>query len=488
MPTMRKLKKLVTNEIKAPPVANTGSFRDPTSRVYESGSGSGIRIFRGVNAATQESFDGLAQETFFKNLIQNGDVVNSSSADASDPIVESIMSDGWAGVVEHEFIPFTSYPYEWTFSMLKDAALLQLSIVEGCLENGWTLKDATPYNLQWRGSRPVFIDIGSFEPWVKGEPWVGYRQFCSMFLTPLFMRAYLDIDHLPLIRSSIDGIPPTEAVKFFRGFSRWRRGVLSHIIFPARVESMIAKRERDDAPAERRAGRAQSKAMVLGLVQSLIRLVRGLDVEIAHTDWSRYDKTHTYEDSDLEEKKAFVLKHASSKFREEIWDIGCNTGTFSRLCSDHCNQVVAIDGDHNAVEQLYRQNKKSRGTNILPLVMNLANPSPAQGWAGEERLAIHHRGKPDLILCLALIHHVRLTSDIPNALFLSWLRRFDAEVILEFVDRSDEMVVKLLTNKKEQYEDYNLEQFVIEAQRHFDISDRSPLKGGKREIFYLTPR
>jgi hypothetical protein len=120
--------------------------------------------------------------------------------------------------------------------------------------------------------------------------------------------------------------------------------------------------------------------------------------------------------------------------------------------------------------------------------MNLANPSPAQGWAGEERLAIHHRGKPDLILCLALIHHVRLTSDIPNALFLSWLRRFDAEVILEFVDRSDEMVVKLLTNKKEQYEDYNLEQFVIEAQRHFDISDRSPLKGGKREIFYLTPR
>lgn len=476
------------SEINNLPVANAGSFRDPAGRVYESGSDSGIRIFRGINATAQESFDRLARELFFKKLIQNGDVVDSSSVDAKDPVVESILSDGWDGVIEHEFMPFTSYPYEWTFSMLKDAALLQLSIVESCLENGWTLKDATPYNLQWRGSRPVFIDIGSFEPWMKGEPWVGYRQFCSMFLTPLLMRAHLDIDYLPLIRSSIDGIPPTEAVKYFQGLKRLRKGVLPHIVFPARVENAIAKRERDDAPAERRAGNKQTKAMVIGLVQSLARLVNKLDIKIAHTDWSRYDKTHTYEDADHEEKKAFVAKHASSRFRKEVWDVGCNTGTFSKLCSDHCDQVIAVDGDHNAVEQLYRQEKSGVDSNILPLVMNLANPSPAQGWAGLERLSLSQRGKPDLILCLALIHHVRLTSNVPNAMFLDWLRSFDAEVIVEFVDRSDEMVIKLLTNKKEQYDDYNLEQFVSEVERRFCIGDRRKLKGGKREIFYLTPR
>lgn len=486
------MNKIVTRPVTAnghtPPIANTGSFRDPTSRVYESRLDSVTRVFRGMDLATKESYDRLTEQRFFQKLIKNGEVINGSLSDADDSVAHSIMADGWAGVVEHELISFTTYPYEWSFSMLKDAALLQLRIVERCLEHGWTLKDATPYNVQWRGSRPVFIDIGSFEPWIEGEPWVGYRQFCSTFLTPLLMRAHLKIDYLPLIRSSLDGIPPTEAVKYFQGLKRLRKGVLSHIVFPARIENMIANRERDDAPAERRAGNKQSKAMVLGLVQSLARLVRKLDIDISHSDWSRYDKTHTYNDADFEEKKAFVEKHAASKFRNEIWDIGCNTGTFSRLCSDHCNQVIAIDGDHNAVEQLYLQQKGDTDSNILSLVMNLANISPAQGWAGQERLSLAQRGKPDLILCLALIHHVRLTSNIPNAMFLDWLRGYNAEIILEFVDRSDEMVIKLLTNKKEQYEDYNLEQFVSEVEQHFDIRDRRKLKGGKREVFYLTPR
>ncbi len=302
------------------------------------------------------------------------------------------------------------------------------------------------------------------------------------------LRAHLGIDHLPLMRSYIDGIAPTEALKFFPGLRRLKKGVLSHIVLPAKVEGAILKAERDAAQAKRRTAGKQSDAMVIGLVQSLIRLVRKLTIKIDHTDWSQYDKTHSYEDLDFEAKKQFVQKQVSLSKRDHVWDIGCNTGTFSKIASPFCQQVIALDGDHNAVEQLYRREKKTKGSNILPLVMNLSNISPNQGWAGRERQAFDNRKKPDLVLCLALIHHIRMSANIPNALFLKWLRSLDADVVLEFVTRKDEMVIKLLTNKSEQYADYTLEQFISETRQYFNIKDRAPLKDGRREIFYLTPK
>ncbi|NKB57395.1 MAG: hypothetical protein GKS00_13800 [Alphaproteobacteria bacterium] len=473
------------------PEVNAGSFRDPENQVYEvtrAAGGGKTRILRGLSQGALANYRLLSEEAFFQKAMDAGHIVQTSVLTAGDEDANAIMMDGWAGVLEHEPIPFVTYPYEWTFSMLKDAALLQLRLIEESLKNGWTLKDATPYNIQWIGPRPVFIDLVSFEPWEKGEPWVGYRQFCSMFLMPLMLRAHLGIDDLPLRRSYIDGIPPTEAAKFFAGISRFKKGVLSHIIFPANVENAIAKRERDDAPARQRSSRGQSTAMVLGLVQSLTRLVHKLSAKIRHTDWSQYDKTHSYQELDFDAKKAFVLKHASTVQREYVWDIGCNTGTFSRIAGEHCSRVISVDGDHDAVEQLYLTEKENPNSNILPLVMNLANLSPGQGWAGRERQAFDQRKNPNLVLCLALIHHVRMSANIPNVLFLKWLRSLQSEIILEFVNREDEMVVKLLTNKKEQYEDYNLEQFISEAEQFFTIVDREPLKGGKREIFYLKPR
>lgn len=473
------------------PQANAGSFRDPVNRVYEvmpESIDGKARILRGLSKDALAVYQQLSGETFFRKAQDAGHIVQTALLPPDDEDARAVMADGWAGVLEHETVPFVTYPYEWTFSMLKDAALLQLHLIENSLENGWTLKDATPYNIQWIGSHPVFIDVASFEPWREGEPWVGYRQFCSMFLTPLMLRAYLGIDHLPILRSCIDGIPPTEAAKYFTGMKRLKKGVMSHIILPAKVESWIAKRERDDAPARQRTSRKQSKAMVLGLVQSLKRLVHKLSIEIKHTDWSQYDKTHSYQEADFDAKKAFVLRHASTAQPEYVWDIGCNTGTFSRVSSDYCSRVISVDGDHNAVEQLYLAEKGNPDSNILPLIMNLANISPGQGWAGSERQAFDQRRKPDLVLCLALIHHVRMSANIPNALFLKWLRSLEAEVIIEFVNREDEMVMKLLTNKREQYEDYNLDQFTEEAERLFTIKDRAPLKGGKRVIFLLTPR
>ena len=469
--------------------ANPGSFRDPSNKVYCVEASGSNRILRGIDAASLQNFQKLQDQSFFQKALKRGWVVETTLLANDDPDAARIIAqDKWASVLEHSEIPFISYSYEWSFSMLKDAALLQLSLIEAALKAGWTMKDATSFNIQFISAQPVFIDIPSYEPRVPGEPWGGYRQFCSLFLIPLMLRTHLNINHLPLMRSYIDGIPATEAAKFFRGMSRLKKGVLGHVLMPARVENYIASQERDRAPAKSRKAGKQSDAMVIGLVQSLRRLVRSLKSPIRHTEWSQYEKTHSYEDADFEAKKTFVERHATSRNFGQVWDIGCNTGTFSRLCATTSDNVISVDGDHDAIEKLYLQEAASPSANILPLVMNLENISPSQGWAGEERPAFDKRTQPGLIVALALIHHVRFSSNIPNAMFLEWLRSFDCNVIIEFVDRSDEMVKKLLTNKKEQYSDYTLEAFESEVSSLFDIVDRQTLKGGDREIFMLSPK
>lgn len=465
--------------------ADRGSFRDKVNRVYKYDG----RILRGNDAVSGDHFRRLSQEAFFSALLRSGSVVQTHELDPDqDKGAGMVRDEGWSVVLEHETIPFVSYPYEWSFSMLRDAALLQLGVLETCMENGWTLKDASPYNVQWRGACPVFIDTGSFEPWVLGEPWIGYRQFCSMFLTPLLFKKHLGIDYIPILRSRLDGIEPHEAAKYFRGLSRLKSGVPSHILLPAMVENSISRKERDRAPVQQRRGGRHSKAMVLGLIQGLKRVVRKLEWNVQHTDWSQYAKNHSYEDSDFILKKSFVEKNASSRHWGSIWDVGCNTGTFSKLVEPYSDFVLAIDGDHDSIEQLYQLEKPERGSRILPMVMDLANISPNQGWAGRERQALDNRRKPDLVMCLALIHHVRVSANIPIPHFMDWLRSLGCSVILEFVNREDEMFRKLLATKTVEYPDYNLDNFIAEAQKRYDIIDRQPLKDGHREMFFLRPR
>lgn len=466
-------------------ILDEGSFRDPSGQVYHAKG----RVFRGIDTRSAANFKELSKQRFFDSFVQDGLVIGTSEKTMLEgPMDSSFGQKSWAMYLEHDVVPFVTYPYEWSFSMLRDAARLHLSLLEDCHENGWTMKDATPYNIQWIGAKPVFIDVPSFEPWEKGEHWGAYRQFCALFLTPLMIKAYLGLDHTRHLRSNLDGISAPEALKMFRGLSRFRRGVLSHIVLPALVERSIAKRERDDAPAKERTATKQSATMILGLLQSLTRLVNNLKSEVRHTDWSKYDKTHSYDDREFQQKLDFVNRSISTKQWNMVWDIGCNTGTFSRACAPYADQVISLDGDHDAVEQLYLAEREKARSNILPLVMDLSNVSPAQGWAGRERKALDQRGKPDLVVCLALIHHIRMSSNIPNALFLDWLRSLDCSVIIEFVDRHDEMVIKLLTNKKEKYEDYSRQQFEQEMGERFVITDSSELKGGKRVIYGLHPK
>lgn len=459
-----------------------GSFRDPAARVYADGP----RILRGVDTATLEAFGRLAGTRFLPKALEAGRIVSSRALPGDDPAARAILSEGWAGVLEHERVPFISYPYEWTFSMLKDAALLHLELLESALQEGWTLKDSTPFNVQFDGSRPVFIDVPSFAPRPAGDYWRGYRQFCMAFLYPLMLASHKGIAFQPLLRSSLEGIEPVEAARFFGGMDVFRRGVLAHVRFPARLERWAQSKAPTGAPAAPQ--RPQSDAMVVGLVQSMRRLVESLNPPSDPSAWSDYARTHSYDEASTEDKKAFVAAAAAEAKAALAWDLGANTGVFSEILAQSCGHVVSVDSDHASVERLYQRLREGGERRILPLVMNLANPSPAQGWAGVEREAFDRRNKPDLVVALALIHHMGLSANVPIPAFLDWLAATGARLVIEFVDREDAMAKEMLSRKTEPHADYNLASFERELGRRYEVLRTQPMKAGRRRIYDCVPR
>ncbi len=464
-----------------------GSFKDSAGRVYRVCSEAGDeRILRGLDQAAAATLEKLLSEPFFAALVAGGQVVPTRLLDRASPDAKHVLAAGWSAVAEHKPVDFVTWPYEWPFSMLKDAALLQLHLLETGARNGWLLKDATPFNVQWAGTRPVFIDIPSFIPWEAGDYWRGYRQFCAAFLTPLLLTAHLGIPFQPLLRSRLEGIPPEEAVRYFYGLRRFKRGVPSHVWFPARAERGLRQRQRAGKPTRVRS-RRQPRIALFALLDSLKRLIERLSYRPLHSDWSQYTESHSYGAADFERKKDFVLRHVAARRPALTWDLGANTGVFSRIAAEHSGTVVAVEGDQDASEILYREARAAGPNNIIPLVMDLANLSPGQGWAGRERAAFDERRRPDMVLCLALVHHMRVTANIPLALFVEWMHNLNATIILEFVGRDDEMFLKLLENKQEDYADYTAGNWEAELRQRFDVLDRVELKGGLRELFLLEP-
>ncbi len=463
--------------------ADGGSFKDPAGQVYRiSGETGGARVVRGLSDAAAAEMRNLLAEPFFQQLMADGHVVKTAMLDGKDADARQVIEDGWSGAAEHEAVGFITYPYEWPFSMLKDAALLQLRLLEAAARNGWLLKDATSFNVQWMDARPVFIDVPSFVRWEDGDYWRGYRQFCATFLTPLLLTAHLDIPFQPLLRGRLEGIPPEEAAKYFYGLRRFKRGVLPHIWFPAKAEGRARKRGGGGHTRRR-----QSRTMLLALLDSMSRLIGKLSYRPAGSDWAEYGRTHSYDEADFLRKKDFVRRHAASRSPDLVWDLGANTGVFSRIAAERSGTVVAVDGDQSAIDMLYHETRTDCPSNIVPLVMDLANLSPSQGWAGLERPAFEERGSPDMVMCLALVHHMRVSANVPLRLFVGWLRSLNATVMLEFVGRGDEMFQKLIENKSEDYADYTAANFEAEVRSRFAVRDRLKLKGGLREMFALEP-
>ena len=393
---------------------------------------------------------------------------------------------GLAAVLRHERVPFVSWPFEWPFSMLRDAALLILDLVGRGVGEGVILKDGTPYNVQWRGSVPTFIDIGSFERLREGEPWFGYRQFCMQCLFPLMLQSYRDVPFRPLLRGQLDGIPPEQMSRLLSFRDRFRRGVLTNVVLHARLER--GHGERSSTEARRELKRAGFKPeLIKANADRLARLVRRLDWRPRGSEWSEYREISTYGDEELAAKERFVEAAVAGSRPGTVWDLGANDGRFSRIAAEGGAYVVAIDGDEVAIERLYRELREAGDERILPLALDLVDSSPGLGWRGAERPRLEERGRPDLVLALALVHHLTIGGNVPVADVVDWLAGLGTRLVVEFPTREDPMVERLLARKRPgAHPDYELEGFERELEGRLEVERRE--RQGTRVMYEARAR
>src|SRR3954451_15255432 len=466
------------SQTSAPAGIEPGSFRDPESRVFYAGDD----IYRALSKDGLADFQALAET----GLLDDNRIVRSELADGV-PGAAGVLPTETAGVLKHELIPFISYPYEWTFSMLKDAALLQLDLLLVALDKDLVLKDSTPYNVQYKGGRGIFIDIGAFERLREGEPWVGYRQFCMLYLYPLLLQSVKDVPFHPWLRGAIDGITPAQmrGVMSFR--DRFRRGMTTNVFLHARLEQRYADKPRETKQEVKRAG--MGKQLILANVRKMRKLVSRLEWDPPQGVWVAYGERNTYTDDDAKRKDDFVREVSTSRDWNLVWDIGCNNGRYSRIAAGGARHMLAVDADQGPVELLYRELRDAGDETILPLTMNLADPSPGLGWRGSERKSMADRGSPDLILALALIHHVAISANVPVTEIVGWLASLGSALVIEFPTRDDPMVQKLLAPKREGlHPDYKLEFFERTLNEAFDVQRSERLESGTRVLYFATPK
>ena len=457
---------------------DSGSFRDPLSRVFV-GNGEVVRAFTAIGAKDIEK---VWEKASIQNALASGELIESNLVSPASVG----LNDPWVTAMTHPLIPFISYPYEWTFSMLKDAAQLQLKLTRETLADGIGLKDATPYNVQFIGSRPQFIDAGSFEKRRKGDPWYGYRQFCEMYLYPLMMQGYLGVGFQQFLRGSVNGISPDTMRKLLpASIRRPRKGRLTHVVLHAAAQNRFAD---SDNNMKSDAAKAGMNAQVLdATLRKLQGIVKKISLGDKKSTWSEYSERGHYIESSLDEKQKFVRDAVASAPRKQVWDIGCNDGVFSRIAAAHSDYVVAMDADPLVVDRLYNTLKAEKNEQILPLYVDLTDSGGGVGWRGQERPGVFDRGRPDIVMALAVIHHMAITFHVPLASQLDMFRDLTPELIIEMPHADDPMVRKLLTNKRDGiHDDFTLEEFERLLNERFTVKSKMLLSSGTRTIFHAV--
>ena len=450
--------------------ADPGSFRDPSSRVVLEGE----RVLRLLDARGMESWRALASTTFFRHATEQGKLIGTAEANEATPDTE--------GTLEHPHIPLVTYPYEWTFSMLKDAAMLHLELMEEALGEGLTIKDATPFNVQFVKGRPLFIDVGSFQPYRTGEPWIGYRQFTRQFLFPLMLRAWLDVPFQPWLRGNMEGPTPAQMRQMLPTLRRIRPGALTHVTLQARMETRMSGR----AVREDLRGAGFSKELILANLRRLRKLVESLRWKPSGDGWSGY-RGQAHVERDREAKTDFLSAMLSRWRPRRVLDLGANDGHYSTLASQQGALAMAVDSDEPILDHLYR---RSQGQTIATVLSDVADPSPAQGWAGVERPALWDRVRPDMVVAFGLVHHLVYTLSIPPEKVVDWLRAFNCQVALELVSPEDEMVALLTANKEldELHPGRSEAEWRGALSQRFEIRAAKPLEAATRVLLELVPR
>ena len=450
-----------------------GSFRDPSGFVYTRDG----TFYRQVNHSFRQPFEAFLGSGLYDELVREGLLVPHEQVG----LELSATNDAYA-VLRPERVGFISYPYEWSFGQLQDAALLTLEIQERALARGFTLRDSSAYNVQYQGGRPVLIDTLSFEPQVEGKPWDAYKQFCEQFLLPLTLMSTRDIRCGTLMRSYLDGIPLDLGSRLLPRRTWVSPSTVLHIHLHAWAQGRYAGASVSSAAK----GRGMSRQALLTLIKGLKSAVQGLSWRAAGTEWADYTQDNNYSQAASNSKRDLVVSYLREAGAKMVWDLGANTGEYSRAAREVAPLVVSFDLDPAAVERNYRRVRAERETGLLPLLLDLTNPSPAQGWAGHERLSLAERGPADAVLALALIHHLAIGHNLPLEKIAAYLRRLGRRLVIEFVPKSDSQVKRLMLSRPDIFPGYTKEGFEQAFARHFTIESSAPIENSERWLYCMS--
>lgn len=385
-------------------------------------------------------------------------------------------------IIRPERVPFVSYPYEWSFSQLKEAALLTLELQNVALSRGMVLKDASAYNVQFIGRKPVFIDTLSFKKYESGTPWEAYKQFCEHFIVPLALASYGAPEILKTLRVFLDGIPLSTGVRLLPAKARLKRGLAAHVFLHAASQK---KYDNNAAHGPAKVRRVSPLAMS-GLMASLERTIKGLNLPKKRTEWGDYynDTNYTSESFDTKRQLVAQLLAKTKPSGKEVWDLGANDGTFSELAAELGAYTLSFDIDPIAVDKNFNRERDDKlNSLILPLSQDLSNPSPALGWAHGERMSLVSRGPAHTVLALALIHHLAIGNNSPLSSIAEFMATLSRNVIIEFVPREDSKVQLLLRRRNNSFSDYTVENFEAAFASYFKLIKRQPIKGSKRTLY-----
>jgi ribosomal protein L11 methylase PrmA len=448
------------------------SFRDPSGFLFRRAG----TLYRQINQSYKADYDGLMGSGLYQELVKSGRLIAHQAVDIPAEIPELASL-----VIQPEPIPFISYPYEWSFSQFKDAALCTLAIQKIALEKGMSLKDASAYNIQFHQGRPTLIDTLSFESYREGEPWVAYRQFCQHFLAPLSLMVYVDVRLSQLLRSYIDGFPLDLASRLLPRRTKFNLALATHLHLHAATQQRYSNRTVRKADIRGR----MSRIAFLGLIDNLESAIRRLKWLPAGTEWAGYYTDTNYSQVALEHKKKIVAGFLERIQPKTVWDLGANTGLFSRLASERGIPTIAFDIDPAAVELNYHAVQQAREKNMLPLVMDFTNPSPGIGWHNRERDSLMARGPAEAALALALIHHLAISNNVPLPQLAAFFRDISRWLIIEFVPKTDSQVQRLLATRQDIFPDYHFAGFEQAFGEYFQMHEVVDVQDSQRRIYLM---
>lgn len=460
------------------PHAHPASFRDPASRIYAHEG----RILRAISSSASRHFRSCSESGLLDELTRKGRLVESRELDPAC-FTWSDTAGKPAVLLEHRRIPFVSYPYEWPFRALQRAAVLHLDIQLEALASGATLSDASAYNVQFEGARPIFIDVTSFRRYEEGELWLAHRQFCEQFLNPLLLQALTGVPYHSWYRGSLEGIPTGQLTPLLslRDKARWM--VLTHVVLQDRLQQSASQKHTTElrSVATRRLPRRSFQA----LLEQLRRWIGKLrPAGIERSVWSRYETTRGYDEASKSQKLECVAEFVRAVNPQMLWDFGCNTGEYAmEALRSGAGYVVGFDYDTGALDEAFRRSEQMK-VPFLPLFFDAANPSPSQGWRQRERYGLQDRAAADALLALAFEHHITIGRNVPISDFIEWLLSLAPRGLVEFVEKSDPTVQKMLALREDIFTEYTLEQFGRALEARARVIKRVRLADSNRWLFW----